>query len=44
VATEQLSPSKAAGLVERKLAPRPRSRYAYRLTRSGRRLAPVLAA
>jgi DNA-binding HxlR family transcriptional regulator len=34
----------AAGLVERKLAPRPRSRYAYRLTRSGRRLGPVLAA
>ncbi len=27
----------AAGLVERKVDPRPRSRYAYRLTRSGRR-------
>src|SRR4030095_12355605 len=34
----------AAGLVERWLSPRPRSRYAYRLTRSGRRLGPVLAA
>jgi DNA-binding HxlR family transcriptional regulator len=34
----------AAGLVERKLDPRPRSRYAYRLTRRGRRLGPVLAA
>jgi DNA-binding HxlR family transcriptional regulator len=34
----------AAGLVERKLDPRPRSRYAYRLTRSGRRLGHVLAA
>jgi len=34
----------AAGLVERRLAPRPRSRYAYRLTRSGRRLGPVLDA
>ena len=34
----------AAGLVERTLAPRPRSRYAYVLTRSGRRLGPVLAA
>jgi DNA-binding HxlR family transcriptional regulator len=34
----------AAGLVERKLAPRPRSRYAYKLTKSGRRLGPVLAA
>ena len=34
----------AAGLVERRLSPRPRSRHAYRLTRSGRRLGPVLAA
>jgi DNA-binding HxlR family transcriptional regulator len=34
----------AAGLVERKLDPRPRSRYAYRLTRSGRRLGPVIKA
>lgn len=34
----------AAGLVERKLSPRPRSRHAYRLTRSGRRLWPVVAA
>jgi DNA-binding HxlR family transcriptional regulator len=33
-----------AGLVERKVDPRPRSRYAYRLTRSGRRLGPVLDA
>jgi DNA-binding HxlR family transcriptional regulator len=34
----------AAGLVERKADPRPRSRYAYGLTRSGRRLGPVLEA
>jgi DNA-binding HxlR family transcriptional regulator len=33
-----------AGLVERLFAPRPRSRYAYRLTRSGRRLGPVVTA
>src|SRR5262245_34764543 len=33
-----------AGLVERRLDPLPRSRYAYRLTRSGRRLGPVLEA
>ena len=33
-----------AGLVERRLAPRPRSRHAYRLTRTGRRLGPVLLA
>ncbi len=34
----------AAGLVERWLSPRPRSRYGYRLTKSGRRLGPVLDA
>jgi DNA-binding HxlR family transcriptional regulator len=34
----------AAGLVERKVDPRPRSRYAYRLTRSGRRLGPMIKA
>ena len=34
----------AAGLVERKVDPRPRSRFAYRLTPSGRRLGPVLEA
>src|SRR4029453_770527 len=34
----------AAGLVERKLDPRPRSPYAYRLTRGGPRLGPVIKA
>ena len=34
----------AAGLVERTVDPRPRSRHAYRLTASGRRLGPVLNA
>jgi DNA-binding HxlR family transcriptional regulator len=44
VLARRLRRLEAAGLVERKLAPRPRSRYAYSLTRSGRRLGPVLEA
>src|SRR5262245_22571046 len=44
VLARRLRRLEAAGLVERRLAPRPRSRYAYRLTKSGRRLGPVLAA
>jgi len=42
VLARRLRRLEAAGLVERTLAPRPRSRYAYRLTRSGRRLGPLL--
>jgi DNA-binding HxlR family transcriptional regulator len=44
VLARRLRHLEAAGLVERRLAPRPRSRYAYGLTTSGRRLGPVLAA
>jgi len=44
VLADRLRRLTAAGLVERRLDPGPRSRYAYRLTRSGRRLGPVLAA
>jgi DNA-binding HxlR family transcriptional regulator len=44
VLAHRLRRLEAAGLVERRLAPRPRSRYAYRLTRRGRRLGPVLLA
>jgi len=44
VLARRLRRLEAAGLIERKLAPRPRSRYAYKLTRSGRRLGPVLEA
>ena len=44
ILTHRLRRLEEAGLVERKLAPRPRSRYAYRLTRKGRRLGPVLLA
>jgi len=44
VLARRLQRLEAAGLVERIVAPRPRSRYAYRLTRSGRRLGPVLEA
>jgi DNA-binding HxlR family transcriptional regulator len=44
VLADRLRRLEAAGLVERTVAPRPRSRYAYRLTPRGRRLGPVLAA
>jgi DNA-binding HxlR family transcriptional regulator len=44
VLASRLRRLEAAGLVERKLDPRPRSRYAYRLTKAGRRLGPVLDA
>jgi DNA-binding HxlR family transcriptional regulator len=44
VLARRLRRLEAAGLVERQLSPRPRSRYGYRLTRTGRRLGPVVAA
>jgi len=44
VLADRLRRLETAGLVERTVDPRPRSRHAYRLTPRGRRLGPVLAA